>query len=357
LVQSAPLARPIDVTAVSHTQVRAAEPLTDAARRRDLKLPAGRNPRTLEFARELRGAHPLDRDYARAVLDLFRREEFYYTLEPPPLGADSVDDFLFDTRRGFCGHYASAFAVLMRAAGIPARVVTGYQGGLYNYFGDYRIVHQSDAHAWNEIWIDGEGWVRIDPTAAIAPARIDRSLAAAFAAGAAGGRWQRFSWLTDARLQLDALGQLWRRRILRFDQLSQQRLLTGLGIREPDGQKIVMVMAVGLALAFAWLTWQIRREQRPQSKDPLVRAYDRLCRKLAAVGLRREAHEGAETFAARVALERPDLAGTVGALCRRYARLRYGPERSRDTALAFASRVRAFRPSRQAARNAPRGPA
>jgi protein-glutamine gamma-glutamyltransferase len=353
LVQSAPLARPIDVTAVSHTRVRAIEALTDAARRRDLKLPAGRNPRTLEFARELRRAHPLDRDYAQAVLDLFRREEFFYTLEPPPLGADSVDEFLFDTKRGFCGHYASAFAVLMRAAAIPARVVTGYQGGLYNHFGDYRIVHQSDAHAWNEIWIDGEGWVRIDPTAAIAPARIERSLAEAFAAGSAAGRWRGFSWLTDARLQLDALGQLWRQRILRFDQLSQERLLAGLGIREPDGQKIVMVMAVGLALAFAWLTWQVRREQRPESKDPLIRAYDRLCRKLAAVGLRRKAHEGAETFAARVALERPDLACTVGALCRRYARLRYGPERSRDAALSFASRVRAFRPSRQAARNAP----
>jgi transglutaminase-like putative cysteine protease len=353
LVQSAPLARPIDVAAVSYTRVRAAEPLTDAARRRELKLPAGRNPRTLEFARELRRAHPLDRDYARAVLDLFHREEFFYTLEPPPLGADSVDEFLFDTKRGFCGHYASAFAVLMRAAGIPARVVTGYQGGLYNHFGDYRIVHQSDAHAWNEIWIDGEGWVRIDPTAAIAPARIDRSLAEAFAAGSAGGRWRRFSWLTDARLQLDALGQLWRQRILRFDQLSQERLLAGLGIPEPDGQKIVMVMAVGLALAFAWLTWQIRREQRPQSKDRVVRAYDRLCRKLAAVGLKRKAHEGAETFAARVALERPDLAGTVGALCRRYARLRYGPERSRSAALSFASRVRAFRPRRQAAGNAP----
>ena len=357
LVQSAPVARPIDVEAVSYTRVRATEPLSDAARRRDLKLPTGRNPRTLEFARELRRTHPGDKDYAGAVLDLFRREQFFYTLEPPPLGADSVDEFLFDTKRGFCGHYASAFAVLMRAAGIPARVVTGYQGGLYNSFGDYRIVHQSDAHAWTEIWIDGEGWVRIDPTAAIAPARIDRSLAEAFATGSAAGRWRRFSWLTDARLQLDALGQLWRARILRFDQLSQERLLAGLGIPEPDGQKIVMVMAVGLVLAFAWLTWQIRREHRAESKDPLIRAYDRLCRKLAAVGLRRKAYEGALTFAARVALERPDLAHTVSALCGRYARLRYGPGHSRDAALAFASRVRRFRPRRQAPRNAPQGTA
>jgi transglutaminase-like putative cysteine protease len=350
LVQSAPLSRRIEVTAVSHTRVRTGEPLTDAARRRELALPAARNPRTLAFARELRRAHPDDMDYAGAVLDLFRREEFFYTLEPPPLGADSVDEFLFDTRRGFCGHYASAFAALMRAAGIPARVVTGYRGGLYNHYGGYRILHQSDAHAWNEIWIDGTGWVRFDPTSAIAPARVEHSIAEALAAGeSATGRWRRFAWFADVRLELDALGQLWRERILQFNQFSQLQLLASLGVPEPDGQKIVMLMAVGLVLAFAWLTWQIRREQRPRPKDPVVRAYDSLCRKLAAVGLRRKAHEGAETFAARVALERPDLARTVTALCRRYSKLRYGPQSSREAALSFASGVRAFRPRRQAA--------
>ena len=94
-------------------------------------------------------------DYVRAVLDMFTQQPFYYTLNPPKLGGDSVDEFLFDTKRGFCGHYASAFAALMRAAGIPARVVTGYQGGIHNPFADYWILRQSEAHAWNEIWIDG----------------------------------------------------------------------------------------------------------------------------------------------------------------------------------------------------------
>jgi len=347
LVQSTAIVRPIDVAATSHTQMRAAEPLGDAARARDLSLPPARNPRTLAYARELRRAHPADRDYARAVLDLFHRDSFFYTLEPPPLGENSVDEFLFDTKRGFCGHYASAFATLMRAAGIPARVVTGYQGGLYNAYGDYRIVHQSDAHAWDEIWIEGQGWVRFDPTSAIAPTRVDASVAEALAAGAsAAGRWRRFSWLGNVRLELDALGQIWRERILRFNQLSQQRLLANLGIPEPDGQKVVAAMAVGLGLAFAWLAWQIRREQRPQTKDPLVRAYDRLCRKLATVGLERRPCEAAETFAARVARERPDLGRTITTLCRRYARLRYGPPRSPKASLSFAARVRAFHPPR-----------
>jgi protein-glutamine gamma-glutamyltransferase len=350
LVQSTPLSRRIDVTAVSHTRVRTGDALSESARRRDLALPAARNPRTLALARELRRAHPGDMEYARAVLELFRREEFFYTLEPPPLGADSVDEFLFDTRRGFCGHYASAFATLMRAAGIPARVVTGYQGGLYNQYGGYRIVHQSDAHAWNEIWVDGTGWVRFDPTSAIAPARVEHSIADALATSeSAAGGWRRFVWIRDLRLELDALGQLWRERILQFNQFSQMQMLASLGVPEPDGRKIVMLMAAGLVLAFAWLTWQIRREQRPSPKDPLVRAYDSLCRKLAAVGLSRKAHEGAETYAARVALERPDLARTVTALCRRYSKLRYGPQSSRDAAFRFASGVRAFRPRRRAA--------
>ncbi len=100
---------------------------------------------------------------------MFHRQPFYYTLKPPFLDEDPVDGFLFDSRRGFCEHYASAFAVLMRAAGIPARVVTGYQGGTYNRFADYWILRQSDAHAWDEVWIDGRGWIRVDPTASHRP--------------------------------------------------------------------------------------------------------------------------------------------------------------------------------------------
>jgi protein-glutamine gamma-glutamyltransferase len=346
LVQQGPLLRPIDVIATSHTRVRSTAPLTAAQRRRDTWLPPNRNPRTLAFSAQLRSEHADDMDYVRAILDLFRREQFFYTLEPPPLGENSVDEFLFDTRRGFCGHYASAFAALTRAVGIPTRVVTGYQGGIYNRFADYWILRQSDAHAWDEVWIEGRGWLRVDPTSAVAPVRVERGIEDALAAGEPlGGGWrQHIAWVADLRLRIDALGQIWRERILRFDQLSQDRLLELLGIPHPDGQKVVMVMAAGLTLAFAWLVWQVRREQRPQLKDPLVRAYARLCHKLAAAGLPRRTHEGAEAFAARVALERPDLARTVTALCKRYSRLRYGAHRPAGALVSFASRVRDFHP-------------
>jgi transglutaminase-like putative cysteine protease len=348
LVRPALLSHPLDVDVSSHTRVQSTEPLSESMRRRDTRLPAERNPRTRQLALELRRAHPDALEYVNAVLDLFRQQPFFYTLEPPPLGLNSVDEFLFDTKRGFCGHYASAFATLMRAAGIPARIVTGYYGGTYNRFADYWIVSQSDAHAWDEVWIEGRGWMRVDPTSAVSPGRVEPGLEGPLAAGShLAGRWgQRFSWISDARLQLDALRQLWRERILRYDLKSQDRLLTGLGIPQPDGQKIAMVMGAGLALVFIWLTWHIRREQRPDPKDPVVRAYKSLCRKLAAAGLPRRPSEGAESFAARVGVERPDLGGNVGMLCRRYSRLRYGGHRRTAQERWFVARVRAFRPRR-----------
>jgi transglutaminase-like putative cysteine protease len=346
LVQPEPLSRPIDVEATSYTRVQSPEPLSDSSRRRDTRLPPNRNPRTLQLAQTLRGAHPGEMDYVSAVLEMFTQQEFYYTLTPPKLANDSVDEFLFKTKRGFCGHYASAFATLMRAAGIPARVVTGYQGGTFNRFSDYWILRQSDAHAWTEIWIDGRGWLRIDPTTAIAPSRVEHGLSdAANADEPLSSRWQRRTpWLADTRLRLDALRQLWRERILLFNQDSQQKLLEWLKIPEPDGQKLVLVLAAALSLVLAWITWSVQRETAPSHKEPLIRAYSRLCAKLAAAGVPRLAHEGAEDYAARIAQHRPDLGPTVTALCRHYYSLRYTAAPARITIGQFDAAVRAFRP-------------
>jgi transglutaminase-like putative cysteine protease len=346
LVQPEPLSRPIDVEATSYTRVQSPEPLSDSSRRRDTRLPPNRNPRTLQLAQTLRGAHPGEMDYVSAVLEMFTQQEFYYTLTPPKLANDSVDEFLFKTKRGFCGHYASAFATLMRAAGIPARVVTGYQGGTFNRFSDYWILRQSDAHAWTEIWIDGRGWLRIDPTTAIAPSRVEHGLSdAANADEPLSSRWQRRTpWLADTRLRLDALRQLWRERILLFNQDSQQKLLEWLNIPEPDGQKLVLVLAAALSLVLAWITWSVQRETAPSRKEPLIRAYSRLCAKLAAAGVPRLAHEGAEDYAARIAQHRPDLGPTVTALCRHYYSLRYTAAPARITIGQFDAAVRAFRP-------------
>jgi hypothetical protein len=239
----------------------------------------------------------------------------------------------------------------MRAAGIPTRIVTGYQGGTYNRYAGYWIVRESNAHAWDEIWVEGQGWLRVDPTSAVAPSRVEPGLDELAETPLAVGWRAHLPWLEDWRLRLDALGQLWRQRILRFDQLAQFSLLERLGIAEPDAQKIVMVMAAALALAFGWLMWQLRREQRPQPKDPAVIAYARLCKRLAGIGLARAPHEGAGGYAARVARARPDLAATVRALCGSYSSLRYevpAPRQKADLE-SFIASVRAFRPRRRAA--------
>jgi protein-glutamine gamma-glutamyltransferase len=346
LVQRDPVSRPIDVVVTSHTRVQTPEPLSVATRTHDTRLPTKSNPRTRQLAQTLRTAHPDDADYIRAVLAMFTQQPFYYTLTPPKLADNSVDAFLFDTKRGFCGHYASAFAALMRAVGIPARVVTGYQGGTFNRFADYWIVRQSDAHAWDEVWIDGRGWVRVDPTSAIAPNRVEHELDDAMTADEPlASRWQRSTpWLADTRLRIDALRQLWRERILFFDQDSQQKLLVWMHIPEPDGQKLVMVLAAALAVVLVWLTWQVRREVDPTRKELLVRAYSRLCDKLAGVGMPRQPHEGAEDYAARIAQHRPDLGPAVTELCRRYSSLRYAADPAGATIGQFDAAVRAFHP-------------
>ena len=176
LVAREPVTQPITYDALSYTHTESAEPLSASARALDSSLPANRNPRTRQLAAQLREHAPKDSEYVRAVIDFIRTGGFQYSLTPPKLDFDSVDDFLFHTREGFCGHYASAFVTLMRAGGVPARVVTGYQGGEWNPIGGYLIIRQSDAHAWAEVWIEGHGWRRVDPTAIVAPERLRRGI-------------------------------------------------------------------------------------------------------------------------------------------------------------------------------------
>jgi transglutaminase-like putative cysteine protease len=341
------VSQPVDVTATSYPHAEFPDPMSDRLRHRELASPEAANPRTRQLSKSLRAQHPSDMELVTAVLKMFNEQPYYYTLTPPKLSDNSVDEFLFETKRGFCGHYASAFAVLMRDAGIPARVVTGYQGGTFNRYSDYWIVRQSNAHAWDEIWIEGRGWVRIDPTASISPLRVERDISESVAADtAAVSHWRGHSrWLADARLRLDALRELWKERVLTFNQDSQERLMEWLHIPDPDGEKLVMVLAAALCAVLVWLTWQVRRELDPRAPDLAVRSYERLCAKLASAGLPRRAHEGAESYAARIATLRPDLAAQVGALCRYYSNLRFAPP-SQLSAAQFRAQVRAFRPRR-----------
>jgi len=297
----------------------------------NLRLPRNPNygnPKTLEFAQALRAEHRDDADYIRAVLAWFTRESFVYTLAPPLLDRDPVDEFLFETRRGFCEHYASAFVLLLRAAGIPARVVTGYQGGEMNPRGGYMIVRQSDAHAWAEAIVDGE-WRRYDPTAAVAPSRIEMGLGGALPESADVPILARLDigWFKTFQLSWDAVNHGWRRQIIGFNHDRQRSLWRDWKVdRLAPWQYVAMVAAFALAwvgLVLGWLLWQRHRRDRARAH------WQALCARLARAGLPRLPHEGPLDYAGRAAARWPALAAEFRAIGEAYAALRYGVESAR----------------------------
>lgn len=349
LERTDPVSQPIDITMISIAGATTPGALQGYQRTRDLALPPQRNPRTALLAQQMRAAHPDERDYVRSVLSMLHDQAFFYTLTPPRLGENSVDDFLFDSRRGFCGHYASAFAVMMRAAGIPARVVTGYLGGMENPYGHYWVIRQSDAHAWVEVWIAGIGWSRIDPTAAIASNRIEHQGAEDNVNALLGiDLHGHGSWLADLGLRLDVLRQVWRERILQFDQGAQQSLLQRLMIPLPDAGKYAVLVALCVCFGFGWMSWRVHRDAGAPAHDPLARALQRLCDRVEKIGVHRMPYEGAEAFAERVARARPDLAPAIRAVVRQYSDVRYGADAGNRAAAAQLMRaMRRFSVSRE----------
>ncbi|MEW9624836.1 transglutaminase TgpA family protein [Rhodanobacter geophilus] len=327
-----------DYTLESATRYRL-EPQLGRYHARWLQLPAGYNPRTLALGRSWRARYGSD-DAAivQAALALFHDGGFRYTLAPAPLGRDAMDDFLFDTREGFCEHYSSAFTVLMRAAGIPARVVTGYQGGYWNAMGRYLLVRNSDAHAWSEVWLAGRGWVRIDPTAAVRPQRISLG-----AAAAAPGQlpWYQDGWLQSLRNHWDIVNRWWNLSVNGFDALRQRGLLQPFGIRETDTSTLALLLAMACVLCMgAGLAWVWRRRE---PEDAAVAALHRLERKLARLGVIRQAGEGPRDYLQRAARALPAQHDRLIELMHHYLELRYArPEPTTESLRALRRAVRDF---------------
>ena len=311
----------------SYPNYHAGTELPKSMRHKDTQLPARGNPRAVALGRELRARYGEPGEIASAMLRLFRNQPFEYTMQPPRLAGDAVDEFLFSTRKGFCEHYASAFAVVMRAAGVPARVVTGYQGGEFNPIGGYLLVRQSDAHAWTEIWIDTRGWVRVDPTAAVAPERIERGLVDAVGADEpAPGRFRQESelWM-QLTMSWDAVNDFWNERIVRFNAARQFDLLEQLGIEEPDWRTLGLGLAASLAAFFVALSALTAWSHREPGRDWPARLHAETARRLRRRGLVPGHAEGPNAFLERAAASCPDLAGDIGRIRDLYAGLRYGP--------------------------------
>jgi transglutaminase-like putative cysteine protease len=260
-----------------------------------LALPDGYNPRTQALANALlqqapaglgAGAHLVEQALAR-----LRSGGYVYTLEPGVYGRDSADEFWFERKAGFCEHIASSFVLLMRAAGVPARIVTGYQGGALNPVDNFWTVRQSDAHAWAEVWLSGQGWVRVDPTGAVAPARTGsftrltatRGILASALLGNVSPQL-----MATLRATWEAMNNGWNQWVLNYTQSSQLNLLKHLGIQAPDWEDLIYLlcaMVVGASMAGAvWAAWQQQRQ------DPWLRLLARARQRLSTNGAHLPAH-------------------------------------------------------------------
>ncbi len=312
-------------------------------------LPDNITPRMRELVQRWQSASVTPAQTVQQALDHFNQDEFYYTLVPPELGANPMDAFLFDAKSGFCEHYAGSFALLMRIAGIPARIVLGYLGGEFNPITGHYLIRQSDAHAWNEVWLDERGWVRVDPTASVDPSRVDTNTGLQ---GMGAGAPVRFridqqdmlgNLLYQAHLLADALNTGWRQWVVGFSRNKQQRLLDALGLGALRDYGLALIMLIAGAAIMLLLSLNLARQRRPD--DPIQRAYHHFLDKLRPLGLARRVNEGPLEHRDRVISRRPDLRTPVDAIVGLYLSLRYSGNSAATDRDHFQQRVRAFRPA------------
>jgi protein-glutamine gamma-glutamyltransferase len=337
-----PITTTMSYDAVSYLTTRPVSSLSILGHRKETQLPADRNPRARALALEIRARTGSDEDFALAVLAWFRDNGLEYTLEPGTTSLDSVDTTLFDSKRGFCGHFASSYATMMRAAGVPARIVTGYLGGEWNPVGGYLIVSQADAHAWTEVWLESSGWTRIDPTAVVAPERLQRGLFDLMpdSLPMTSTFFHNNRFLSRIQHLWDGANQWWQERVVEFNARAQLEMLRDLGIDSPDWKHLGWAFTAGLVAWIAWVSLALRRGVARVKPDRIGRAWLRATRKLARIAPARAASEGPMDYARRLGAERPEVAARVAALATLYARLRFGPDASHQEVANFEREVR-----------------
>lgn len=318
-------------------------PLSRNEMQRALQLPANRNSRAVALGQQWQQQIQSPPAIVNHALQYFNQQPFSYTLKPPLLGNNPVDEFLFETQRGFCEHYAASFTILMRAAGIPARIITGYQGGDFNPIGNYLIVRQRDAHAWAEVWLENRGWVRVDPTAAVAPERIEDGAESAFSELFGRQSTLQFNnrFLTSNWLKLrygwDSLNNSWNQWVIGYDSLKQSELLSLVGIESIKQMAIAMGVAVITVLS-ALLLLSMRRNRQKQDAVSLI--YQRFCKKFSTIGVSRQPHEGPLDFAQRIITLRPDLETQILQINDLYIALKYRPRHTQQQTKHLQQQVR-----------------
>ncbi|NND66179.1 MAG: DUF3488 domain-containing transglutaminase family protein [Halioglobus sp.] len=333
------------------------EPELGAWRRKtELKLPPFGNDGARRLARDIRAEVGSDQAFVDAVLEHFSTEPFHYTLKPGLLTSnDQIDEFLFESRRGFCEHYASAFVFMARSAGVPARVVAGYQGGEINPVNKTVIVHQFDAHAWAEVWLAGQGWVRVDPTSAVAPSRIEWGLEEALAgegtflanAPLSPLRYRKLPLLNQLRLRYDALTYQWQSWVVGFNRETQFELLHEL-FGEISARVFITLFLGSWILVLTPVALSLLRRNSTRKINPLDKHYLMFCERMSAIGLAREPGETPGQYNARLQEEVPDNAEQVERITGLYNELAYaGPGRAEQLLTEFIAAVNSFKPERR----------
>ena len=310
------------------------------------QLPGEASDKIKQLVTQLHGFDNKPADYISALLNHFRKEDFHYTLTPPLMEENPIESFLFTTRRGFCSHYASAFVYLMRVAHIPARVVTGYQGGKFNAVGNFLEVQQAHAHAWAEVWMENQGWARVDPTAAIAPERIEQELnldllelggEIRFDGNKSGQQENLIKQITELWNSADYQWQRW---VVNYDSDNQSDFLSSFGIHDFKDMMKWLLTLVGLITV---LLSVILLRQKQKAIEPVLRLYQRFCAKLKPAGLIRTSQEGAVDFAQRAKTVLPEQAEAIEQITAAFIQLRYGRVSTREDFAKFAKSVAKFK--------------
>jgi len=311
----------------SHSQYNTGD-TTEVERQQNLQLPVDASNAIKTLVTQLKGFHHPPELFIQSLLSHFKNENFHYTLRPPLMGDTPIDNFLFNNRNGFCSHYATAFVYLMRVANIPARVVGGYQGGELNQVGGFLEIKQANAHAWAEVWIKNKGWVRVDPTAAIAPERIEQdvNIDLQIASGLVnfspmfGNASQTLSWMKQARQIWGNVDYSWQRWVINYTGNNQDKFLSSLGI---NNIKTIAYYLMGcICFITVVLAWFILRKKQPKINKELA-LYQLFCKKMAKIGFSKKPGETVANFSYRIQQQRPELSEKVQEISNIYSRLRY----------------------------------
>ncbi len=322
LIRRQPVIQLFKYGIISNPDFMDAPELSSPIRLQALDLPDESNPRTRELVERWRQETPGDAEFVQRALQYFNQEPFHYSLEAPLLGANSVDEFLFDTRTGYCEHYASSFAVMMRMAGIPTRVVTGYQGGWYSGLGNYILVRQSDAHAWTEVWFSGRGWTRVDPTAAVSPLRVQQGSLGALNASR---HLFDYSWLRGLRNSVDVVQQQWNDWVIEYGANRQAQLFAPFGLDRMSPAMLVSALFIALALFSVIIFPIVLRIKGPGRKDPIQQAWRTFLQRLERAGIATLPSDGAIEVAATASRRLPGDSETIYRIAHLYTRSRYAP--------------------------------